>query len=296
MFEKIIGNEKNKELLSQIIEKDNISHSYMFVGKSGIGKYLFAREFAKAVLCTEKSKPCNKCKACIQFENNNNPDIFILDEKDTIKNDQIKELIRQTLEKPIESKKKVYIINNSENMTREAQNSLLKTLEEPPEYMVIILIAKNENLLLNTIKSRCTKIKFDKLKIDELAKVLKEKFDYNISNIKMLDVFDGSIEKALNVKGKEELYEKISEILLNELNKDIIDFLKTKDIIFNQKEEINNILEYMNIIFYEKSKNNLKYINCIKIVEETKDRLKKNSNYDMTIDRLLFNIWEEING
>lgn len=296
MFEKIVGNENNKKLLNQIIENNNVSHSYMFIGQTGIGKFLFAKEFAKAILCTAENKPCNKCKACMQFENNNNPDIFILDETETIKNEHIKELIKQTLEKPIESKNKVYIINNSENMTREAQNSLLKTLEEPPEYITIILITKNENLLLNTIKSRCTKIKFNKLKNDELVKLLEEKFAYNISNIKMLDVFDGSIEKALNIQGKEKLYEIISENFSNELNMNIIDFLKNKEIIFSQKEEINGILEYINTIFYKKSKDNFKYINCIKIVEETKDRLKKNSNYDMTIDRLLFKIWEEING
>lgn len=296
MFENIVGNEKNKELLSQIIENDNVSHSYMFIGQTGIGKFLFAKEFAKAILCTSDHAPCNNCKSCIQFENNNNPDIFILDEKDIIKNEQIKELIKQTLEKPIESKKKVYIINNSENMTKEAQNSLLKTLEEPPEYITIILITKNENLLLNTIKSRCTKIKFNKLQKEELLKILKDKFNYNAVNNEFLDIFDGSIEKALNIQGKESIYEEISRIFSKELNKDIIDFLKIKDTAFSEKEEINNILEYLNTIFYKKSKENLKYIECIKTIEETKDRLKKNSNYDMTIDRLLFKIWEEING
>jgi len=295
MFEQIIGNDKSKELLKNIITSNNVSHSYMFIGQTGIGKMLFAKEFAKAMLCTsEENIPCNTCKSCIKFDTNNNPDIYIIDEEETIKNEQIKEIVKKTLEKPIESKRKVYIINNSENMTREAQNSLLKTLEEPPEYITIILITKNENLLLNTIKSRCTKIKFNKLKHEELTKILKDKFQYEGITNEILELFDGSVEKALNVRGKEALYEEILKVFSKQLN--IIDLLKTKETIFKEKEEIESILEYINTIFYKQIQTNPKYINCIKYVEETKDRLNKNSNYDMTIDNLLFKVWEEVNG
>ena len=295
MFEQIIGNEKNKELLKKIVETNNVSHSYMFIGQTGIGKMLFAKEFAKAILCTsEKICPCNSCKSCIKFEGNNNPDIEIIDTEETIKNEQVREIKKKSLEKPIESKRKVYIINNSENMTREAQNSLLKTLEEPPEYITIILITKNENLLLNTIKSRCTKIKFNKLTNEELSKVLKQKFEYQEISEELLELFDGSIEKALKVKGKEETYKETLNIFSKSLN--ITDLLKTKETIFKDKEEIEGILEYINTIFYKQALSNSKYINCIKLVEKTKDRLNKNSNYDMTIDNFLLRVWEEING
>jgi len=295
MFEQIIGNEKNKELLKNIVLSQNVSHSYMFIGQVGIGKMIFAKEFAKAILCTASgNNPCNTCKSCVKFESNNNPDIEIIDIEETIKNEQIKEIKKKSLEKPIESRRKVYIINNSENMTREAQNSLLKTLEEPPEYITIILITKNENLLLNTIKSRCTKIKFNKLTNEELCKVLKDKFEYNEISEELLELFDGSIEKALKIKGKEEIYQKTLEVFSKNLN--IIDLIKTKEIIFKDKEEVKGILEYINTILYKQALKNSKYINCIKLVEETKDRLNKNSNYDMTIDNLLFKIWEEVNG
>src|SRR5699024_1179149 len=121
-----------------------------FSGISGIGKFMFAKEFAKAILCTaNEEKPCNNCKSCESFDNLNNPDVIIIDEKEnSIKTEQIKELTNNVLEKPIQSNRKIYIINNSENMTKEAQNSLLKTLEEPPQYITIILITNNENLLL----------------------------------------------------------------------------------------------------------------------------------------------------
>ena len=197
IFENIIGNEKNKELLNQIISMNNIAHSYMFIGKESIGKMLFAKEFAKAILCINDSKPCGKCKSCIEFESSNNPDFEIIEpDGNNIKIEQIRELIKKVYEKPIVSNKKVYIINDSNLMTKEAQNSLLKTLEEPPEYVSIILIASNENLFLPTIKSRCTKIMFKKLTDNELKTILKRK--YNKLNIQelVLKIADGSVNKA----------------------------------------------------------------------------------------------------
>ena len=181
MFNNIIGNEKNKELLNNIIKNSSSSHSFMFVGKESIGKLLFAKEFAKALLCSEgNTKPCNKCKSCIEFDSHNNPDFNIIEpEGKYIKIDIIRELVKKVYEKPIISTKKVYIINDSGCMTKEAQNSLLKTLEEPPEYVTIILITSNDNMFLPTIKSRCTKIMFNKLTDKEIKSVLKDVYDYD---------------------------------------------------------------------------------------------------------------------
>lgn len=185
IFENIIGNEKNKEFLKNIIDTNNVAHSYMFVGKDSIGKMIFAKEFAKAILCIGEQKPCNKCKSCIEFDTNNNPDFNILEpDGNSIKIDQIRELTKKVYEKPVVSNKKVYIINDSNLMTKEAQNSLLKTLEEPPEYVTIILITSNENSFLPTIKSRCTKITFNKLTDIELANILQKEYSYtNIPEI-----------------------------------------------------------------------------------------------------------------
>ena len=166
LFEKIIGNDKIKEILKKSIETKRTSHSYMFIGIDGIGKQLFAKEFAKEILCLEETKSekhtyCNKCKSCIEFDTNNNPDYKIIDieqDEKSIKINQIREMQIKISEKPIISHNKVYIINNADTMTIEAQNCLLKTLEEPPEYVTIILIGSDENSFLTTIKSRCTKI------------------------------------------------------------------------------------------------------------------------------------------
>ena len=199
------------------------------------------------------------------------------------------------MEKPLNNSRKIYIINNSENMTREAQNALLKTLEEPPEYIVIILITTNANLLLNTIRSRCIKIQFLGLSDDEL----KRYFDEKITE-ETLKIAEGSITRALKVKDKEEIYKEINMKIANIENINELELLKLKTTIFINKDETNNILEYINVIFLnlilKDSKKASKYNKGIRIVEDTKNRLNRNGNYDMTIDNCLLSLWEEING
>lgn len=296
-FENIIGNDKNKELLKNIIETKNISHGYMFLGISGIGKFLFAKEFAKAILCNENIG-CDTCKSCIEFDSSNNPDFQIIEpEEKSIKIEQIRLMNSKIYEKPIISNKKVYIINNAETMTKEAQNCLLKTLEEPPEYAVIVLIGTNENMFLNTIRSRCVKINFNKIKDEDLKDRLVKKYGYKNITENLLKLFSGSFEKAISLQGKQEIYLNIENTFNNIENTNIIDLLNQKEIITKNKEEIVNILEYINVLFFDKVKNgNNNYIKAIRIVEDTKDRLNKNANLDMTIDNLLMKLCETINN
>lgn len=297
IFNNIIGNEQNKELLKQVINNDNIAHSYMFIGQDSIGKLLFATEFAKAILCSGSIKPCNTCKSCIEFDTSNNPDFkLIIPDGNNIKIEQIREITKDIYAKPIASSKKVYIIDDSNLMTKEAQNSLLKTLEEPPEYAIIILIATNENLFLPTIKSRCTKINFNKLSNEQLTLVLNEKYNYFDIPKLVFKIADGSVAKAIEVKDKEKEYENVQKVFSNLEEINIIDLINIKDELFKDKEEANKTLEYINLIFFDKVKSNLKYVKCMKIVEDTKDRLKKNSNFDMAIDNFIITVWEEING
>ena len=101
-FENIIGNEKNKEFLNKIIDSTSTVHSYMFEGIEGIGKSIFAKEFAKMLLCLDDNKYCDKCKSCIEFNSENNPDFNIIEpEGNSIKIEQIRELQRKVTEKPI---------------------------------------------------------------------------------------------------------------------------------------------------------------------------------------------------
>lgn len=296
MFENIVGNNNIKQMLQKTVELQNVSHSYLFIGIDGIGKKLIAKEFAKMIMCLEENKYCNKCKSCIEFDSNNNPDfIYIEPDGNNIKIEQIRQMQSKVIEKPIISNKKVYIINDAQNMTVEAQNCLLKTLEEPPEYITIILIASNENNLLSTIKSRCTIIHFDKIEDKELKEYATNIIGINNINENIINIFQGSIGKAIRLKDKLDIYENIENIISNMNNKDIVDILNCSEILYKSKDEIEEILEYINVILLNQSKQNIKYVKCIDIVEDTKKRLKSNSNYDMCIDNMLFNIWEEIN-
>ena len=302
MFENVVGNTKVKKILENAINNKTILHSYLFIGEEGIGKKLLAKEFAKIILCTsENNKPCDICKSCVEFNSNNNVNFSIINEDGSgIKIEDIRNMQNKIAEKPINSEYKVYIIDDAELMRDDAQNCLLKTLEEPPEYVVIILITANENKILNTIKSRCMKLYFNKLENNDMRKILTSKF--NMTDIKesFLDASNGSIKKALLIKEKSTEYEQINK-LFDIINKeDLVTFINSAEIIYNGKDDIYNILDYINILLTNKmnenNKDSFKYANCIFTVEEVKKRLRANSNYDMSIDYLLMNMWKEINS
>lgn len=296
MFDKIIGNDEIKEMLYKSVKDKKTSHSYLFAGIEGIGKKEIAKEFAKMLLCISDNKYCNTCKSCIEFDSNNNPDfLYIEPDGNSVKIEQIRYIQRKIQEKPIISNKKVYIINDADKMTTEAQNCLLKTLEEPPEYSTIILIGSNENMFLSTIKSRCMIIHFSKIEDEKIRKYLEEKYELKDIKQNMLEMFQGSIGKAVLLKDKKEQYEKIEVIVKSLKQKSIIDILNMSEILYKSKEEIFDILEYINVILIKLARTDYEYIKCINIVEDTKTRLKQNANYDMSIDNMLFNMWEDVN-
>ena len=215
MFENILGNEKNKEILKKSIELNKTSHSYLFWGTEGIGKKLIAKEVAKRILCLDKNMKDCKCKSCIEFDSDNNPDFQLIEATDgKIKIDQIREMQRKIAEKPIISTQKVYIIDNADTMTAEAQNCLLKTLEEPPEYITIILVCSNEDTMLSTIKSRCTRMHFEAIENSEVKKFININYpDIEMSD-KIIELAQGSIGKAIKLNRNKEVYENIEKILL----------------------------------------------------------------------------------
>ena len=295
MFENILGNDNVKQELIKTIKLNKLTHSYLLIGTDGIGKKMIAKEFAKMILCIENEKYCNRCKSCIEFDTDNNPD-FISIEPDgaNIKIEQIRQMQKKILEAPIISQKKVYIIDNADLMTREAQNCILKTLEEPPEYVTIILIGSKEDNFLSTIKSRCSIIKFQNIPNVQIKQYMKKTYDIDVSE-NILQLCLGSIGKAEKYKDKQELYDNIFQIINNVEKMDMIDFLKKANLIYQSQDEKNDILDSINIILFNKSKQNIKYLNCIDYVEETKKRLSLYTNYNMCIDNMLFRIWEEMN-
>ena len=296
MFEQILGNKKITEQLTNSIKIGNISHSYLFLGTQGIGKKMIAKEFAKMILCTSEDKYCGVCKSCIEFDTDNNPDFSIIEpDGNSIKIDQIREFQKKVSEKPIISQRKVYIINDSDKMTVEAQNCLLKTLEEPPEFVTIILVGTNENAFLSTIKSRCMILHFEEISEEEILKYLEENYQIKINSQIMIKAFQGSIGKAIELKDKQEQYEKIENLIYGLEKMDVVDLVNKAEFLYLSKDDKTEILDYMEVILMNIAKTSNKYAQTIEIVEQTKKRLAANANYDMSIDNMLFKIWETVN-
>lgn len=296
MFEQILGNKKITEQLTNSIKIGNISHSYLFLGTQGIGKKMIAKEFAKMILCTSEDKYCGVCKSCIEFDTDNNPDFSIIEpDGNSIKIDQIREFQKKVSEKPIISQRKVYIINDSDKMTVEAQNCLLKTLEEPPEFVTIILVGTNENAFLSTIKSRCMILHFEEISEEKILKYLEENYQIKINSQIMIKAFQGSIGKAIELKDKQEQYEKIENLIYGLEKMDVVDLVNKAEFLYSSKDDKTEILDYMEVILMNIAKTSNKYAQTIEIVEQTKKRLAANANYDMSIDNMLFKIWETVN-
>lgn len=172
---------------------------------------------------------------------------------------------------------------------------MLKTLEEPPEFVTIILIGSNENSFLSTIKSRCMILHFDKISNEEIEEYLEKSYQTKVNSRIMIEAFQGSIGKAIQLKEKQEDYENIEQIIYCLENKDKIDILNMADIIYKAKDEKFDILDYINVVLVNLAKKSSKYADCIEVVEDTKKRLKFNANYDMCVDNMLFKLWEIAN-
>ena len=181
-LQNLLGNEPQKEILINSIHAGRVHHSYIFSGISGIGKRLFALEFAKLLNCDSREIPAHnrnscQCTSCVKIEKNIHPDVRILTfagEK-TIRIDHIRTDIDDKIYlKPFESTYKIFIIDNAERMNINAQNAFLKTLEEPPNFSIIILITSSINFIIKTIKSRCQIINFFPISTELISQELRK--------------------------------------------------------------------------------------------------------------------------
>ena len=198
----IIGHQQIVEQLQHTVASDRIAGAYLFVGPVGIGKETVARYFAQLIFCQQDTQPatvCGTCLACRKVDSGNHPDLqFVRPEGSLLKIGQIRELQKQIIYQPLEATRKVYILTEAERMTEEAENCLLKTLEEPPASSVLILLTSNIRVLLPTTRSRCQILQFHPMLTQELAQTLVEKFSVAPEQATTLAITtDGAIGKAL---------------------------------------------------------------------------------------------------
>ena len=273
MFENIIGHDEQKKLLEEMIKKDNISHAYLFSGNDGIGKYLVACEFAKSILKTKNLETSADFKVISKLE----------DKKEIVIEQIRKEIIDDLYVAPAMGDKKIYIINNAEYLNIASQNALLKTLEEPPKYVIIILISSNTSAFLTTVMSRLNNIPFEGVKKEEIKEYILKNYNENLSD-NILDFVDGSIGNAITIIENEYLskFEKVDLLFDFVSKKNVIEAMKkSQDIDFKDT----TLLDYLEFISYKNGK-----YSFVKFIERAKTRLKYNGNYDIVIDTMLINM------
>ncbi len=260
---KILGNDSLIDNMVALSENESFNHSYILEGIRGSGKSILAKFFAKAILCENDNKPCGSCISCISFESNNNPDFFILkSEKKSFGVDLIRDNLTEIVNiKPFRSKFKVVIIENADKLTIQAQNALLKTIEEPPKYMVFILIAENHKAFLPTIISRCAVMATTPLS-DEI--IYNEAMEYKgIVDDTYIDfavkAAEGSLGRCLYLLEDEDfknLRSKVLDFFQNINNYHIVEVIKKADAFAKEKIDCEKlydilILWYRDIVIYK---------------------------------------------
>lgn len=198
----IQGHEQIKNDLRQLLAEKRLPHALLFTGIEGIGKNLTAKVLAKVLLCSGEEKPCNICPSCRAFDAKNHPDFYYLEPEgkaNNIKIEQIRQMQSQIALSPYLADKRVVIINDAETMNEAAENSLLKTLEEPTGDVVFILVTANKDLLLPTILSRCMNLYFAPLSEDEIKIILKSKYAVNEDKATVIaKLSGGSMKRAIS--------------------------------------------------------------------------------------------------
>ena len=241
-FADIIGQKEAKKLLKNAVKSGNHSHAYIFSGEKGSGKMMLAEAFATMLQCENPNEDaCLECHSCKQSISRNNPDIIYVNResgKANIGVDVVREqIVNDVSIKPYSNKYKIYIVDEAESMNQQAQNALLKTIEEPPEYAIIILLTANHNSFLQTILSRCVLIQMKPVDNESIKTILKTKCETVDYQANMVASFaQGNVGKAIALA---------SDTNFNEVKNKIVSICKraSKMEEFQISTEVNEIKE-----------------------------------------------------
>lgn len=290
-FRDIIGHEQIKEHFNNAIKTHKVSHAYILAGEAGMGRKSLANAFALTLLCEQgRIEPCMECHACRQVLSGSHPDlIYVGHEKPgSIGVDDIRKQINDTIMvRPYSSSYKIYIVDEAEKMTVQAQNALLKTIEEPPSYAVIILLTTNQEAFLPTILSRCIQLKLKPLRDSVVKSYLMEKMHIEEADADVYAAFArGNLGKAITIASSEEfklLHQELLHLLKHIHDMDISELL---DYIRKLKEDNLDIYEcldfmqmwYRDVLLYKVTKD----INLMIFKDEYRviNEISKNSAYD----------------
>lgn len=272
----LIGHERQKDIFKNILINNSLLNAYLFSGNEGIGKKFFATELARSTLCKNNAffEDCS-CSSCRLAFSGNHPDIRIIDDE-TIKIDNVREFIADAHISPYYGKYKFYIIDNAHTMTREAANSFLKTLEEPSETTVFILVTHKQANLLPTIKSRCVEVKFGRLTFDQLDSILSN-MGYSNNCIKnAISLSSGSAVAAINILEGDLTFDRQRKML--DVDDLIYEVLKVKN-----RDDLKNYAFslYINVLDNYKSSYKLKFLYFLEDILTVIKYLEYNVNIEM---------------
>ena len=290
-FHDIIGHEQIKDHFQKAIANNKVSHAYILTGEAGMGRKSLANAFALTLLCEKgKSEPCMECHACKQVLSGNHPDlIYVEHEKPgSIGVDDIRKQINDTIMvRPYSSYYKIYIVDEAEKMTQQAQNALLKTIEEPPSYAVIILLTTNQDAFLPTILSRCVQLKLKPLKDFVVKSYLTEHMQIAEADADIYAAFArGNLGRAIALASSEDfnlMRQEVLHLLKHVKDADISELL---DYIRKLKEDNLDIYEcldfmqlwYRDVLLYKVTKD----INLLVFKDESRSihEISQVSGYD----------------
>lgn len=347
---RVLGQNHIVKHFENAIKMEKISHAYIINGEEGTGKMRLAEEFAKALQCVENNpkfyadnnmqfdfgvedtekavtgRACGQCKSCKQAESKNQPDIkYVTYEKSGIGVDEIREQINDDIDiKPYSSRYKIYIVADSEKMTVQAQNALLKTIEEPPEYAIIILLTTNADIFLPTILSRCVLLNIRPVKEETIKNQLMS--EYGVSNYEagVAAVFSGGNPgKAIKLATSEDFKELKQHVvgMLISLERGGMDIITThikeagsfkkqigeyfslmriwfRDVlIYKATRNIDSLIFQDDYKFIQEMSEKTNYFdlnNILKAIDYAESRIKSNVNFDVTMEVLFLAVKERI--
>ena len=325
-FKDVVGHKDILKYISSAVENNRVSHAYILNGERGSGKKMLANLFAMTLLCeTGDNEPCGKCHSCKQAESGNHPDIIrVTHEKpNSISVDDIRTQVNNTVDiKPYQGPYKVYIIPQADMMTPQAQNAILKTIEEPPSYAVFLLLTENAETLLPTINSRCVMLKLRNIKDTLIKKYLMENLEIPDYKADMCTAFaQGNMGRAIMLANSDhfneireeavQLLKHIKEMELNEIvaavknisvyKLEITDYLDIimiwyRDVLlYKATKEIDKVVfkDQLQSIKEQARKSSYEGIELIlESLEKAKARLKANVNFDLVMELLFLTIKE----
>ncbi len=325
-FQDVVGHKDIIQYIQQAVVTGNISHAYILNGERGSGKKMLANLFAQTLLCEQGGKdPCNQCHSCLQAQSGNHPDIIhVTHEKPgSISVEEIRTQVVSTVEiRPYESAYKVYIIPQADQMTVQAQNALLKTLEEPPAYVVLLLLTENADQLLPTVTSRCVMLKLRNIKDTLIQKYLTESLQVPEDRADLCTAFaQGNLGRAMMLAQSDSFDEirKEAVYLLTHVDEmEMEDIVEAVSSVTQYKLEVTDYLDilmiwYRDVLYYKATKDlsrvlfkdQISYIEersrkssyegielILESLTKAKDRLKANVNFELTMELLFLTIKE----